>query len=348
MNRQLLLQLLRKRYADITTLSNNFRKFGEVENGADPRFASDAASTDDNTVLNRYTNILPYDSTRVKLQNLDGGQSDYINANYLKADECPQVYIATQGPLPETFSHFWQMVWEQNASVVLMLTNFIEKGQHKCHEYFPLTNKKFDTEQFELTLLGETKLLNFTERTLQLYSKKAKFARQLHHIHYTSWPDHGVPTSAGPVLELIERLRIIQPYYDAPIVVHCSAGCGRSGTFCTIDSALYLLANDHYCNNIANRNHLESQHLNISSDNIQLSIMNAIAKTNNSLNNPNNIPNNNNNSNGNNRSDNENAEQVPDVIFEIIYRFRHQRTWMVQTMPQYLFCYQAVLEKYGV
>ncbi|KAI9254831.1 protein-tyrosine phosphatase-like protein [Sporodiniella umbellata] len=274
--------------------------------------------------LNRYTNIWPYEYTRVKLR--DFNTSDYINASYIQymdsdegvSDARPETldthcikkmktlqtqspyrrYISTQGPLPATFPDFWQIVWEQNARVIVMLTKEEEMNKIKCHRYWPShVNETLDYGHTQVTLTEQTlhKVKSLGDQKPNeedtILARKFRVCRQgqrrsVTQLHYTGWMDFGVPDNPLGTLQVIDLADRTQKQYHqldptvGPMVVHCSAGCGRSGAFCTIDTALYRLA----------------------------------------------------------RQD----SFTVDLLLETIARFREQRLSMVQTLRQFVFCYEAL------
>ncbi|XP_014607845.1 PREDICTED: tyrosine-protein phosphatase 99A isoform X5 [Polistes canadensis] len=203
----------------------------------------------ENKAKNRYLNILAYDHTRVQLLSCGGGPpkkgQDYVNANYIDGWQRTRAYIGTQGPLPPTFDGFWRMVWEQRVSIVVMITNLVERGRRKCDMYWP----KEGTETYgyiQVTLVKEDIMATYTIRTLQIRHLKIKKKkngtnmgeRTIWQYHYTGWPDHGVPDHPLPVLSFIRKSSNANPPDAGPIVVHCSAGVGRTGTYIVIDAML--------------------------------------------------------------------------------------------------------------
>ncbi|KAM4051004.1 tyrosine-protein phosphatase non-receptor type 13 isoform 3-T4 [Anomaloglossus baeobatrachus] len=196
----------------------------------------------DNKKKNRYKNILPYDSTRVPLGSEDG----YINASFIKMpvgnDEFP--YIACQGPLPSTVADFWQMVWEQNSTVIAMMTQEIEGGKIKCQRYWPeeLHRPVRITNELQLTLVQTQQLESFVLRVVELQELQTGEARHIAHLNFTAWPDHDTPTDPNQLLTFISYMRYI--YRCGPIITHCSAGIGRSGTLICIDVMLGLISKD--------------------------------------------------------------------------------------------------------
>ncbi|XP_044159756.1 tyrosine-protein phosphatase non-receptor type 13 isoform X6 [Bufo gargarizans] len=196
----------------------------------------------DNRKKNRYKNILPYDSTRVPLGTEDG----YINASYIKMPVGNEefIYIASQGPLPSTVSDFWQMVWEQKATVIAMMTQEMEGGKIKCQRYWPdeLRRPVRITSELQLTLVKTQQLESFVLRVVELHDVQTGEKRHIAHLNFTAWPDHDTPTDPNQLLTFISYMRYIYKY--GPIITHCSAGIGRSGTLICIDVMLGLISRD--------------------------------------------------------------------------------------------------------
>lgn len=187
---------------------------------------------------NRYVNVLPYDHNRVKLLS---AAPDYINASHVAQRdqlgfECK--YIATQGPLQATTADFWEMVYEQRVPVIIMLTNLIERGVNKCSAYFPvklgdkLVKGNFEVQVEDLQTKGTGDQI--TLRTLKIVHLPSNQPHVVNHIHYHSWPDHGTPEDCRAIRAMSEQLDSCRDS-KLPVVVHCSAGIGRTGTFCAID-----------------------------------------------------------------------------------------------------------------
>ncbi|XP_059357007.1 receptor-type tyrosine-protein phosphatase mu-like isoform X2 [Carassius carassius] len=197
----------------------------------------DSAKKDENRMKNRYGNIIAYDHSRVRLQNLDGEQnSDYINANYVDGYHRPNHYIATQGPMQETAIDFWRMVWQENTATIVMVTNLVEVGRVKCCKYWP-----DDTEIYrdiKVTLIETQLLSEYVIRTFAVEKRGAHEIREISQFHFTGWPDHGVPYHATGLLGFVRRVKTKSPTNAGPIVVHCSAGAGRTGCFIVIDIML--------------------------------------------------------------------------------------------------------------
>ncbi|KAI3366824.1 hypothetical protein L3Q82_009233, partial [Scortum barcoo] len=205
----------------------------------------DVARLPENRGKNRYNNILPYDSTRVKLSYLeDDPCSDYINASYIPGNNYRREYIATQGPLPGTKDDFWRMVWEHGVYNVVMVTQCVEKGRVKCDQYWPADREPLYYGDLVIQMLSESVLPEWTIREFKITSESScSYPRVLRHFHYTVWPDHGVPESTQ---SLIQFVRTVRDYVDrspstGASVVHCSAGVGRTGTFIALDRVLQQL-----------------------------------------------------------------------------------------------------------
>ncbi|XP_034038391.1 receptor-type tyrosine-protein phosphatase mu-like isoform X3 [Thalassophryne amazonica] len=197
----------------------------------------DSAKKDENRMKNRYGNIIAYDHSRVRLQALEGEQSsDYINANYVDGYHRPNHYIATQGPMQETVFDFWRMVWQENMAAIVMVTNLVEVGRVKCCKYWP-----DDTEIYrdiKVTLIETELLSEYVIRTFAVEKRGAHEIREIRQFHFTGWPDHGVPYHATGLLGFIRRVKSKTLTNAGPMVVHCSAGAGRTGCFIVIDIML--------------------------------------------------------------------------------------------------------------
>ncbi|XP_071383726.1 receptor-type tyrosine-protein phosphatase O [Centroberyx affinis] len=196
----------------------------------------DAADLPVNRPKNRYTNILPYDFSRVKLISMHNDEgSDYINANYIPGYKSPKEYIATQGPLPETRNDFWKMVLQQQSPIIVMLTQCNERRRVKCDHYWPFTDEPVMYGEISVEMLSETESPEWTIRSFRL--GYADETQDVLHLNYTSWPDHGVPTvnAIESILQFVHIVRQQANRTKDPIIVHCSAGVGRTGTFIALD-----------------------------------------------------------------------------------------------------------------
>uniref|UniRef100_A0A673HYF8 Tyrosine-protein phosphatase non-receptor type 20 n=1 Tax=Sinocyclocheilus rhinocerous TaxID=307959 RepID=A0A673HYF8_9TELE len=198
--------------------------------------------TKENKKKNRYKNIVPFDTTRVMLGK-DGG---YINANFIKMPVKDEnfLYIACQGPLPTTLGDFWQMVWEQKSNVIAMMTQEVEGGKVKCQRYWPDTPRSPEMvdDRLQITLVKDQHLDNFVIRLIEVKDIQTNEIQRVTHLNYTGWPDHGTPTQPEQLLTFISYMRHI--HQSGPIITHCSAGIGRSGTLICIDVVLGLISKD--------------------------------------------------------------------------------------------------------
>lgn len=267
-------------------------------------------------VKNRYKDILPFEHSRVRLQNKSSGSCDYVNASNLSASRTNKRYIATQGPLPATFEDFWSVIWDQDVRVIVMLTATTEGGQLKCHPYWeerefgpiklrPLSEKKasLDMDKYRsdsnstpsssssergrrrantTTAFDAAPSLSASEETPYVVIRKFALShashpfapmREITHLHFPGWPDFGTPAKPSHLLALVELANVMQraalpvatsavveshkamggtlplAWHDEPeadencrpMLVHCSAGCGRTGAFCTVDSVIDML-----------------------------------------------------------------------------------------------------------
>ncbi|XP_048372675.1 receptor-type tyrosine-protein phosphatase H [Sphaerodactylus townsendi] len=199
------------------------------------------AELPENRDKNRYSNVLPYDSSRVKLNaSPSDPDSDYINASYMPGYQGEKEYIATQGPLPGTVYDFWHMIWEQRVTTLVMLTNCVENGRVKCEQYWPLDYTPCTYDDITVSVVVETILPDWTIRDFSIKRRNECEVRFARHHHYTSWPDHGVPPVTSATLHFRELVRehIEQHVESGPALVHCSAGVGRTGTFIALDTLL--------------------------------------------------------------------------------------------------------------
>ncbi|KAL3469115.1 protein-tyrosine phosphatase-like protein [Aspergillus californicus] len=220
---------------------------------------------------NRYNDIYPYDHSRVKLHEISRGDCDYVNASFMKADFSDRYYIATQAPVPDTFADFWRVVWEQDVRLVVSLTAEVERGQIKCHPYWktgsygPFRVNNFSKKYISLTSAnsqhvgsGIEKLAADSTDNPAIISRHFGLVhsghpfeplREVTQLQYLDWPDFGTTSQPTHLLNLIEQCDKVRSATAKaapgnprrPVLVHCSAGCGRTGTFCTVDSVLDVL-----------------------------------------------------------------------------------------------------------
>ncbi|KAM8870843.1 tyrosine-protein phosphatase non-receptor type 3 isoform 2-T4 [Spinachia spinachia] len=205
-----------------------------------PGLPLNCARLPENTEKNRYKDVLPYDATRVVLQ----GPEDYINASHVKM--VPPVsgvclrYVAAQGPLPQTITHFWQTVWEQQIHTIIMLTTLTERGRTKCHQYWPHPPEVKDYGHMQVKCHSEECNLAYVTRQFTLTHTQRGEERAVTHLQYVAWPDHGVPDDPTDFLLFITSVRE-RRRGEEPLMVHCSAGIGRTGVLITMETALTLL-----------------------------------------------------------------------------------------------------------
>ncbi|GAB1286555.1 Receptor-type tyrosine-protein phosphatase eta [Apodemus speciosus] len=215
-----------------------------------PKYTAEIA---ENRGKNRYNNVLPYDISRVKLSVQTHSTDDYINANYMPGYHSKKDFIATQGPLPNTLKDFWRMVWEKNVYAIVMLTKCVEQGRTKCEEYWP-SKQAQDYGDITVAMTSEVVLPEWTIRDFVVKNECVRRCEKmqnseshpLRQFHFTSWPDHGVPDTTDLLINfrylVRDYMKQIPP--ESPILVHCSAGVGRTGTFIAIDRLIYQIENE--------------------------------------------------------------------------------------------------------
>ncbi|XP_047737054.1 tyrosine-protein phosphatase non-receptor type 9 isoform X4 [Hyalella azteca] len=209
-----------------------------------------------NQLKNRYTDVLCLDHSRVILSDTsEEKHNDYINANFVDGYKQKNAFISTQGPLPHTSPDFWRMIWEQCVVVVVMTTRVVERGRTKCGQYWPeIVGNTMRFPACTVTNIEVHHDSDYITTTLRITDLKSGESRLISHFQFSSWPDYGVPESAVAMLDFLVRVREAQasrteelgPIWRGhelgpPIVVHCSAGIGRTGTFCTLDICIRRL-----------------------------------------------------------------------------------------------------------
>jgi cadherin 5 type 2 (VE-cadherin) len=196
-----------------------------------------AADMPVNRPKNRFTNILPYDHSRVKLQPADDEEgSDYINANFVPGFNSPREFIVTQGPLHSTRDDFWRSCWETNSRAIVMLTRCVEKGREKCDHYWPYDTQPVFYGDIQVTILNESHFPDWNVSEFRMM--RGDTVRTIRHFHFTTWPDFGVPEPPQTLVRFVRAFRERVTPEQRPVVVHCSAGVGRSGTFIALDRIL--------------------------------------------------------------------------------------------------------------
>ncbi|KAI1899120.1 hypothetical protein AGOR_G00058270 [Albula goreensis] len=203
-----------------------------------------AAQCPSNTKKNRNPEFVPYDHSRVRLKpEINPSRADYINASILiEHDPRMPAYIATQGPLSHTIADFWQMVWESGCTVIVMMTALVEDGQKQCDRYWPDEGSSL-YHIYEVNLVSEHIWCNdFLVRSFYLKNVQTQETRTLTQFHFLSWPAHGIPTSTRPLLDFRRKVNKCYRGRSCPIIVHCSDGTGRTGTYILIDMVLNRMA----------------------------------------------------------------------------------------------------------
>nr|XP_029132824.1 receptor-type tyrosine-protein phosphatase F-like isoform X2 [Labrus bergylta] len=220
--------------------ANDGLRFSQEYESIDPgqQFTWENSNLEVNKPKNRYANVTAYDHSRVILSPVAGAPgSDYINANYIDGYRKQNAYIATQGPLQETLNDFWRMVWEQRTCTIVMMTRLEEKSRVKCEQYWP-NRGTLTCGMIQVTMLDTVELATYTLRTFTLLKNGSSEKREVRQLQFMAWPDHGVPEYPTPTIAFLRRVKACNPPDAGPMIVHCSAGVGRTGCFIVIAAML--------------------------------------------------------------------------------------------------------------
>ncbi|XP_072606610.1 receptor-type tyrosine-protein phosphatase U isoform X10 [Vulpes vulpes] len=197
----------------------------------------DATKKKDKVKGSRQEPTPAYDRHRVKLPPMMGGpDADYINANYIDGYHRSNHFIATQGPKPEMVYDFWRMVWQEHCSSIVMITKLVEVGRVKCSRYWPEDSEMYG--DIQITLVKTETLAEYVVRTFALERRGYSARHEVRQFHFTAWPEHGVPYHATGLLAFIRRVKASTPPDAGPVVIHCSAGTGRTGCYIVLDVML--------------------------------------------------------------------------------------------------------------
>ncbi|XP_013775548.1 receptor-type tyrosine-protein phosphatase epsilon-like [Limulus polyphemus] len=218
------------------------------------------AKKQENRLKNRYGNLMAYDHSRVILEYQNTDQSsDYINANYIDGYERQKEYIATQGPKPNTVVDFWRMVWQEGVTLIAMVTNLVEKGKIKSDKYWPDSTKKYGS--VTVTLIKREVFAHFNVQ--ELIACSGSESREIKQFHFTAWPDHGVPLYTVSLVSFLKRVRTFKQVSDGPLLVHCSAGVGRTGTLILLDIMMNMAKVEHHVDLLKYLNKLRQNRINM-------------------------------------------------------------------------------------
>ncbi|CAF0928680.1 unnamed protein product, partial [Didymodactylos carnosus] len=206
-------------------------------------FTFDVSTSSENFHKNRYKDVLPYDQTRVILKHCNS--ADYINASFINipitTTDVVNRYIAAQGPLSSTCDTFWKMIWQENCSLLVMLTTLYENGCIKCHQYWPNINEIFDYGTFTIKCRREKKENLLLYREFLFTHKEFNEERTIFQIQFETWADHGIPSDYSTFIDLVFQIRDLRRNKQVPVLVHCSAGIGRTGVLILMETALCFI-----------------------------------------------------------------------------------------------------------
>ncbi|XP_063908361.1 receptor-type tyrosine-protein phosphatase T-like isoform X4 [Zophobas morio] len=224
-------------------------------------------SMKENKSKNRYNNLIAYDHSRVILETMDGQpNSDYINASYINGYKVLKAYIATQGPKVATLNDFWRMMWQENVKHIANLANIYESGKKKLEKYWPDINETLQFGDITVQHVSRDVYADYEHRTFAVTYKDE--CRKIEQLHFSSWPDHGVPLYSQSLVPFLQKMLQIPLNSKSPVVVHCSAGVGRTGTILLCDICLRMAAREGTIDVLRNLQLLRDQRANMV-DNIE-------------------------------------------------------------------------------
>ncbi|KGL77728.1 Receptor-type tyrosine-protein phosphatase-like N, partial [Tinamus guttatus] len=204
------------------------------------------AHSEANLKKNRNPDYVPYDHMRIKLKaESNPSRSDFINASpIIEHDPRMPAYIATQGPLSHTIADFWQMVWEHGCTVIVMLSPLAEDSVKQCDRYWPDEGSSlYHIYEASVNLVSEHIWCeDFLVRSFYLKNVQSQETRTLTQFHFLSWPAEGIPATTRPLLALRTKVNKCYRGRSCPIIVHCSDGAGRTGTYILVDMVLNRMA----------------------------------------------------------------------------------------------------------
>ncbi|KNC78661.1 hypothetical protein SARC_08919 [Sphaeroforma arctica JP610] len=230
-------------FSEFDRIESEEEKFGD-------QLTASTAATNAGSIKNRYTNIIAKDWSRVKLKDREENE-DYINANYIHGYKQKKAYIAAQAPTEACLVDFWSMVWQENVKVIVMVAQLMEGTSEKCTRYWPLSQgEEIEHGDFKITYVRDDDIQDesYTRRLLEVVDQRDGVTRTVWHLHYESWPDHGIPGTEDTIYTVLKDMNNLrateEPTESAPVVVHCSAGVGRSGVMICLDIAIKQMEND--------------------------------------------------------------------------------------------------------
>ncbi|KAL3878252.1 hypothetical protein ACJMK2_030617, partial [Sinanodonta woodiana] len=200
-----------------------------------PQHEMNVALNPENRQKNRYKGMYAYDKNRVILEPLpDDPNTNYINASFINGYKRDNAYIAAQGTIATTLNDFWRMIWQYDVEKIVMLTGLTEQGKHKCLQYWP-NDGSSAYGMIRVEIVDEDVCTEYVIRSFLITKTGSKKQKTVNQFHFTSWPDRGVPETPSSLVQFWKKVRHSGNSHDAPILVHCSAGIGRTGTYIALD-----------------------------------------------------------------------------------------------------------------